>query len=87
VPLTRITFGPVFKTRARRPVFLFMDSTGQPGTHFLCKLDRGGWKPCDSPLKLPGVARGRHVFQVRGVNAVGAAEENPVKRSFKLVPR
>ena len=50
-------------------------------------VDRGGWKPCGSPFKLQAVARGKHVFQVKGINAVGAAEDNPVKRDFKLVPR
>ncbi len=32
VPKTRITFGPAFKTRVRRPVFRFADPTGQAGT-------------------------------------------------------
>jgi hypothetical protein len=86
-PSTRITFGPAFKTRAPRPVFRFTDSTGQPGTRFLCRLDRGGWKPCGSPFKLQAVSRGKHVFQVKGINAVGVAEDDSAKRSFKVVSR
>ena len=39
-PETQITFGPAFKTRKRRAVFRFVDATGQPGTRFVCKLDR-----------------------------------------------
>jgi hypothetical protein len=86
-PKTRITFGPAFKTRIRRPVFRFTDSTGQPGTKFLCKLDRRHWHSCSSPTKLRRVSRGRHVFQVKGVNAVGVAEAKPSRRKFKVVPR
>jgi Tol biopolymer transport system component len=86
-PQTRITFGPAFKTRIRRPVFRFADSTGQPGTTFVCKLDRRRWKSCGSPTKLPSVGRGKHVFQVKGINAVGVAEERPSKRAFKEVLR
>lgn len=85
VPVTRITFGPAFKTRARRPAFQFVDATGQPGTTFICKLDRQRWKPCASPSRLKHLRRGRHVFQVKGRNAIGEWEERPTKRAFKLV--
>jgi hypothetical protein len=84
-PVTRITFGPAFKTRERRPVFRFTDSTGQPDTKFVCRLDRRRWKPCGSPARLRGLHPGRHVFSVKGLNAVGAWEERPAKRRFKLV--
>jgi len=86
-PLTRITFGPSAKTRYRRPVFRFTDSTGQPGTHFTCSLDRGRWKPCGTPLKLPRLRPGRHVFKVKAVNAVDVPETHPVSRVFKVVAR
>jgi Tol biopolymer transport system component len=84
-PVTRITFGPAFKTRVRHPVFRFTDTTGQPGTIFVCKVDRLAWKPCASPTKLKKLHGGRHVFVVKGVNAVGVWEARPVKRAFKLV--
>lgn len=84
-PVTRITFGPAFKTRARRPVFRFTDSTGQPGTRFICRVDRRRWEPCDSPIRLEDLSRGRHVFRVKAVNAVGVWEAAPSKRVFKLV--
>ena len=86
-PVTRITFGPVFKTRARRPVFRFTDSTGQPGTRFVCRVDRHRWKGCGSPTRLKGLGRGKHVFRVKGINAAGAWEARPTKRRFKLVRR
>jgi hypothetical protein len=86
-PQTRITFGPAFKTRLRRPVFRFADATGQAGTTFLCELDRQRWKGCTSPFKLPKLGQGRHVFGVKGVNAVGVAQPQPTKRSFKVAAR
>ena len=86
-PQTRITFAPAGKTRARRPIFRFTDSTGQDGTSFKCKLDRERWRGCSSPLKLKHLKLGRHVFQVKAVNAVGTPEPAPVKRPFKVVGR
>lgn len=84
-PLTRITFGPAFKTRAQRPVFRFVDATGQPGTSFICGVDRRHWRRCASPVRLKGLGRGRHVFRVKAVNAAGVWETKPVTRAFKLV--
>jgi Tol biopolymer transport system component len=86
-PHTRITFAPASKTRSRNPIFRFVDSTGQSGTRFRCKLDSGRWKGCRSPLKLKKVGRGRHVLKVRAVNARGVWESVPVTRRFKVVPR
>jgi hypothetical protein len=31
------------------------------------------------------LGRGRHVFRVKGLNAVGVWEADPVKRKFKVV--
>lgn len=86
-PHTLITFGPASKTRVRRPVFRFTDSTGQEGTSFRCKLDRSGWHSCGSPTKLKRLRPGRHVFRVKAMNAIGTPELAPVKRSFKVVGR
>jgi hypothetical protein len=86
-PATRITFGPSFKTRKRRVVFRFTDTTGQPGTSFICKLDRRRWNGCDSPKRLPRLDRGSHVFRVKAVNAVGVWEAQPSRHRFKVVRR
>ncbi|HUC06929.1 MAG TPA: hypothetical protein VMR96_02475, partial [Solirubrobacterales bacterium] len=85
IPHTRITFAPASKTRARRPVFRFTDSTGQSGTRFNCKVDRHAWKACRSPLRLKRLDRGPHVLAIRAVNAAGTAEPRPAKRNFKVV--
>lgn len=86
-PHTRITFAPASKTRLRNPVFRFVDATGQEGTRFRCKIDRRAWRGCGSPVRVKKLGRGRHVFAVKGVNALGEWEPAPAKRSFKVVPR
>jgi hypothetical protein len=85
VPQLKITFGPAFKTRKRRPVFRFADLTGQPGTSFFCRVDKHPWKGCTSPTKVKKLKFGRHVFAVKAVNAVGTPAPRPLKRAFKVV--
>jgi len=85
VPQLKITFGPAFKTRKRRPVFRFADLSGQPGTNFFCRVDKGPWKGCTSPTKVKKLKFGRHVFAVKAVNAVGTPAPRPLKRAFKVV--
>jgi len=84
-PETRITFGPSFKTKRRKIVFRFTDATGQPGTGFICRLDRRHWRPCGSPVRLKRLRRGKHVFKVKAKNAVGVWEAKPTRRKFKVV--
>jgi hypothetical protein len=84
-PLPRITFAPAAKTRLRRPTFRFLDATGQPDTRFFCRVDKQRWAQCTSPLKVRKVKRGRHVFSVKAVNALGVPGASPVKRAFKVV--
>lgn len=86
-PRTRITFAPAAKTRKRNPVFRFVDLTEQLGTRFSCKLDRRAWKRCKSPLRLKHLGRGRHLLEIKAVNAAGASEPRPATRRFKVVPR
>lgn len=86
IPQTRITFAPAFKTRTRRPVFQFVDATGQGGTTFRCRVDHQRWYGCKSPQRLKPVHHGRHVFSVIGVNS-GMSEQVPVSRKFKLVTK
>ncbi|HEX9428061.1 MAG TPA: hypothetical protein VGA64_09755, partial [Candidatus Polarisedimenticolia bacterium] len=86
-PHTRITFAPASKTRNRNPTFRFTDATGQPGTRFRCRVDSHAWKRCRSPLRLRQLARGRHVLEIKAVNAVGTPEPRPAVRKFKVAPR
>jgi hypothetical protein len=85
VPQPKITFGPAFKTRLRRPTFRFADMTGQPGTRFFCRVDKKPWKGCSPPVKVKKQSFGRHVFAVKAVNAVGTPGPRPLRRAFKVV--
>jgi hypothetical protein len=84
-PLTRITFAPASKTRSRRPVFRFIDSTEQPNTSFFCRIDRKAWKACSSPYRPKRLTLGKHVFAVKGRSFAGQSEKPPVTRRFKVV--
>jgi hypothetical protein len=86
-PLTRITVGPLAKTRSRRPVFQFVDATEQPNTKFLCRIDRKQWKPCSSPYRTKRLSLQKHVFAVKGESFAGQWEQHPVVRKFKVVGR
>ncbi len=86
-PVTRITFGPSFRTLRRKVVFRFTDETGQPNTRFSCKLDRRRWRRCSSPFRVAKLSAGPHVFKVRGVNGAGEGEATPAKRRFRVVAR
>jgi hypothetical protein len=85
-PRTRITMGPGVKTRKRKAVFRFTDTTEDPpGTAFFCKVDRGKWKQCSSPLRLGHLRFARYTVRVRAVDVAGNAETAGAKRRFKVI--
>lgn len=47
------------------------------GLRFQCQLDRGAWRPCQSPHKVRGVSAGQHSFAVR---ALRRAQRGPAAR-------
>jgi hypothetical protein len=86
-PRTRITMGPASKTRKRKAVFRFKDSTGDaPGTTYFCKFDRRKWRQCRSPLNLRGLKLKGHVLRVKATDPAGNVEAKPATRRFKVVP-
>ncbi len=68
-PKVSFSTKPPHKGRNRRPRFEFVADV--PGASFSCKLDRGTYHPCSSPLKLPKLSLGAHVFSVRASTAAG----------------
>ena len=84
-PETLITFGPGSKTRKRKVVFRFSDATGQEGSSFTCRIDRGRWKACGSPERLAKLGLGRHLFAVKAINRVGTADQSAATKRFKVV--
>ena len=63
LPETSISSGPLEVSNTREARFTF--SSDQTGATFQCSLDLGPYSACTSPLILPDVAEGEHVFNVR----------------------
>lgn len=80
-PSTRLTKKPKAKSSVRVAVFRF--SSDQTGVHFQCKLDRGPFKACHSPLKRR-VKPGRHSFKVRAVSSAGAVDPTPASVRWQV---
>ncbi len=85
-PHTVITMGPASKTRKRTAIFRFTDTTGDaPGTAFRCKVGKGRWKPCSSPLRMRHLRPRRYVLQVKATDPAGNTDAKPARRRFKVV--
>ena len=85
-PRTRITMAPGVRTRKHKAVFRFADATEDPpGTTFFCKVNRGKWKRCSSPLRLRHLHVARYVVRVRAIDIAGNVETVGAKRFFKVV--
>ncbi len=81
-PETKITKAPKEKITKRKVKISF--SSNEQGSDFKCKLDKGGFKPCDSPFKGK-VDTGKHKFKVFAIDAAGNADSSPAKAKFKRV--
>jgi hypothetical protein len=58
--------------------------TGTGKLRFQCKLDKGQWRACHSPLTLRHLRRGRHTLAIRAVNATGQRDRTPAIRRFRV---
>jgi hypothetical protein len=86
-PDTRVTFAPAGKTRDRSPTFLFTVVGDEPTVTFVCQLDDGPAKPCDSPKTYAKLSLRHHEFRVRAVDEAGNADRSAASRGFRLVHR
>ncbi len=78
-PRTRIVRAP---KKARDGTARFKFRSNERGSRFLCKLDRRPFDLCSSPRTYRHLSPGRHVFQVRAVDASGHIDRTPAKRKF-----
>jgi hypothetical protein len=85
LPETIIVSGPAEKTFKNRAKFKF---EGDGASSFECKFDKRHkrhWFPCSSPTKYKHLAKGKHKFKVRGIDAAGNIDTTPAKSKFKVV--
>jgi hypothetical protein len=57
--------------RTARSKMRFKFVSNRPASTFECKLDKAPWRRCASPKTVRGLAPGKHVFQVRAMDATG----------------
>ncbi len=58
-----------------------MFSADEQGATFTCTIDKGGPKPCTSPLTLKRLKKGKHSFSVFATDAAGNADPTPPSSS------
>jgi len=64
----------------------FWFSASEPAQGFLCRLDKGDFKPCGSPRTYKRLKPGRHAFRVKAVDAAGNVDTSAAVAAFR-VPR
>lgn len=80
-PSTRFVSKPGAKIRKKSARFTF----AAPGAvRFQCRLDARAWVPC-ARTKVVTVKKGKHVFRVRGIDAVGNVDLTPSVHRFRRV--
>ena len=63
------------------------NNSGAPGPlTFECKIDKGAFAECKSPLKLK-LAKGKHTVEVRAVDSAGRVDSKPAKAKIKVVKK
>ena len=64
--------------------FAATDEGGSGIAGYMCKLDKGRYKPCKSPVKYRKVRKGKHRFSVYATDAEGNGEAAAVTKKFKV---
>lgn len=81
-PAITITKGPGKKLPQGKAKFSFRSN--EPGSHFVCKLDRSKPNPCTSPKTYKALKPGKHTFKVWAIDPAGNKATKPAKRTFKV---
>jgi glucose/arabinose dehydrogenase/PKD repeat protein len=82
LPSGKVTSRPG-KVKNKR-LSLSFDAMGA-AARFECRFDKRAWMPCRSPLRLPNLAKGAHVFRVRAEDGVGNVDQTPALWRFRIV--
>jgi hypothetical protein len=85
-PATKIESTKVSK-HGRTATLRFTGSDDRPGAlSFECKLDRKAFRACQSPSVYRHLSLGRHLVQVRAIDAAGNVDASPAKAHFGVHP-
>jgi hypothetical protein len=82
-PDTRIAKAKISQANDRAT---FRFSSTEPGSTFVCRIDRKPAKPCHSPKSYGHLKAGKHGFSVDAVDAEGRADPTPALRKFRIAP-
>jgi DNA-binding beta-propeller fold protein YncE len=89
-PETEITKKPKKKVKTTKgKAKIKVSFKSEAGATFECKLDKGSFKPCDSPFSVkakskPGKGK-KHAISVQATDAAGNVESKPAKATFRLI--
>ncbi len=75
------------KSRRRVAAITINFSASEAASAFGCRLDKGPYAPCSSPLVLSKLKGGSHTFRVRASDAVGNVDVTPARHRFRVVKR
>jgi sugar lactone lactonase YvrE len=70
------------KRSSRKATFRF--SSNEPGSTFLCKIDKKPFLGCSSPKTYKKLKKGKHKFQVQARDAAGNLDATPVVKKFRI---
>ena len=69
----------------KRTTAKFGFSANEAGSRFECRLDRKAFRGCKSPKRIRRLDPGKHVFQVRAIDAAGNVDASAARDSFRVV--
>lgn len=76
------------KRGARVTVKLGGNDRGGSGiASYECRLDKGRWRRCNSPVRYRRVGRGKHRFRVYAIDAEGNEQRKPTVKRFRVKAR
>jgi hypothetical protein len=82
-PDTRISKAKISQAKDRAT---FRFGSTEPGSTFVCRIDRKPARPCRSPKSYGHLRAGKHTFRVSAVGAAGATDPTPALRKFRISP-
>jgi hypothetical protein len=80
-PETTIDKAPKRKTRKRKAKFRF--SSDEPGSSFMCKLDKRQFAPCEAQEQFK-VKRRKHKLRVQAIDQAGNVDPSPALHRWKV---